>query len=117
MREIKFRAWDEYLKCFYYDGFSISPHGIIDPQMQNRYVYSNSPNLLMLEQFTGLLDKNGKEIFEGDILQHPTIKDLGPVEWDEYYASFDWLHPKMYGWSMSDAEIIGNIHENPELLA
>ena len=80
-------------------------------------------------QFTGLTDKNGKKIFEGDIVSRFINwlgqKVNGVIEYDTEVASWvcrplnieskvstflaDWLHG-------NDAEIIGNIHDNPELL-
>lgn len=58
MREIKFRAWDEENQCIV-DGFTLNSKGTID-----RNWYTN------LMQYTGLKDKNGKEVFEGDIIEY-----------------------------------------------
>ena len=84
-------------------------------------------------QFTGLLDKNGKEIYEGDIIQ--VNDEYRLVEWDEHRMQFmaigqtTWTgekgksgNPKVAGDELKDfrqhliSEIIGNIYENPELL-
>lgn len=81
-------------------------------------------NDLHLMQSTGLKDKNGKEIFEGDILDYKGRKAL--VRWHGSYASFiyrfvDEPHKRNTEWkplylAYMKCEIIGNIYENPELL-
>jgi hypothetical protein len=64
-------------------------------------------------QFTGLYDRNGVKIFEGDVLgadlngKNPSI---GVMEWDEESARWSMFHP------IGKFEVIGNIHQNPELL-
>ena len=75
---------------------------------------------LELMQFTGLLDKNGVEIYEGDILQCEPFGDtplIAPVEYitEKCYYAFKWDSPLSLG-NISDTQIIGNIYENPELL-
>lgn len=71
-------------------------------------------------QFTGLLDKNGKEIYEGDVL--PNGKTVLTVKWTEdicnEYGCVGW-NVGMGGYGggcASEMEVIGNIYENPELL-
>lgn len=77
-----------------------------------------------LQQYTGLKDKNGKEIYEGDILRYPNFGfdpsngdcpyRIGLIEFKEnmYTLSGDYIAE----FEMGDIEIIGNIYENPELL-
>ena len=75
-------------------------------------------------QYTGLTDKNGKRIFEGDILEHHAQGDIivnrGVVNWDEKNAR--WAHqlntmnPCFYMHNPKSVEVIGNIYDNPELL-
>ena len=86
--------------------------------------YMVSAEDLVLMQSTGLVDKNGKEIFEGDILDYKGRKAL--VRWHGSYASFiyrfvDEPHKRNAEWkplylAYMKCEIIGNIYENPEFL-
>jgi len=73
-----------------------------------------------IEQFTGLHDKNGKEIYEGDILENPDYEEAFVVEYHEGMAGYiGWGDDKIAGCYLitgDEIEIIGNIHENPELL-
>ncbi len=113
MREIKFRAWDKKGKRIY------EVHDLV----LNNY-YNEQKDLLLhsediiLMQFTGLLDKNGKEIYEDDIIWWGKYdegeKITRSVEWinTPYTACFDFgASPPCHM-----VEVIGNIHENPELL-
>jgi len=163
MREIKFRAWMQSAKtgehamvypndggCFGDDLFLNFSGDILSAKSNNNFnydvVYARiGYNDRELMQYTGLKDKNGKEIYEGDILRvlytdWPSQKDgdersleqyqidelckvgnviYQPVEFmiDFHEPSNSWqsgygsLHPGRFGW----LEIIGNIHENPEL--
>ena len=68
-------------------------------------------------QYTGLTDKNGKKIFEGDIFAHPDNKKYKYiVSWDDDVASFGWFNGDGMGFDNEEIEIIGNIHDNPELV-
>ena len=90
----------------------------------DRDIYCYKTDEIELMQSTGLKDKNGKEIFEGDILDYKGRKAL--VRWHGSYESFiyrfvDELQKRNTEWkplylAYMKCEIIGNIYENPELL-
>lgn len=104
MRDIKFRAWDkekkEMINCF-------------DSEKSSKVValylkYST----LDLMQYTGLKDKNGKEIYEGDILKPICPQEFQLIiefENGNFWGYYEHVSPENY-------EIIGNIYENHELL-
>src|ERR1700741_4278946 len=104
MRDIKFRAWHRDTNTLL-EWDAIKRMVLGEFEDNSNYVF---------EQFTGLLDKNGIKIWEGDILTHPTMEGF-----DRFVAPFDPVYRylptlKQFG---SRCEVIGNIHENPELLS
>ena len=112
-REIKFRAWDKKEKMMFHN-----------PEFKGvGHTLNDIFNIKAFEwmQFTGLLDKFGKEIYEDDIVVRPHGGNDGVVTWfrggywgvvveDDYWNyMFDTNSPEKH-------EVIGNIYENPELL-
>jgi len=133
MREIKFRAWDKKNKEWLNPntiGINLNGKGIAPDETW----LEHDPSNIALMQFTGLHDKNGKEIWEGDIVKYKygmKISDeeeepgeveeyIEPIIFQEgtfypipcgYYPDDYW-----YGYKYYDFKVIGNIYENPELL-
>ena len=107
MKEIKFRYWD---------GKSIYVDETLAPGVE----IFVEPEVLSIMQYTGLKDKNGEEIYEGDIIKAPagTFKVVwrGCGFWiDNLYKEYDGGY--LGGDDGRHMEVIGNIHQNPELLA
>jgi|SRR5579864_428466 len=116
MKEIKFRAWDKEEKRI------VRVNGLTEFNDEIGVVWSEGigKNIsdMVLMQYTGLKDKNGKEIYEGDILQVPGAIPA-QVYWD--FGSWQLRNGSLTGGMLANfdeenIEIIGNIYENPELL-
>lgn len=122
-REIKFRAWDKKNKnMMVVHSIKFGSGGT--PWIIDGYHYAED---LILMQYIGLKDKNGEEIYEGDILK-AADGFVGVVTYIDFRAQFvgknigtsfenegfDTLYTK--DGRFYSAEIIGNIYENPELL-
>lgn len=156
MRQIKFRIWDKQTKnwlenscslhCF--SNWSICPFtgklidyvyvGAIDGDHGDKYAASPAPDYYMqdgkivkdsryvIQQYTGLKDKNGKEIYDGDIVSGICLND-GPQICVVSFDTFGIFYTKIKfypceGWdnvamlAQEHNEIVGNIFENSELL-
>lgn len=125
MRSIKFRAWDIDRKELFFPSSISWKDGVMwaaNVHGENRYETVIEKSELM--QFTGLLDKNGKEIYEGDIVRYSFLDvflDVGKIIWTNSARFVWWARDEGNGYAMTfrdaeNREIIGNIHENPELL-
>lgn len=86
---------------------------------QDCEIIENQNDNFIIEQYTGLKDKNGKEIYEGDILQ---IDDHILGDFEVLWHNLGWVIKRSIGFETlsvhksEDIVVIGNIHENPELL-
>lgn len=125
MREIKFRAWNEKYgewldpaeHVIYADDGSVAE--VCDLELVE-FVVKN----VKLEQFTGLHDKNGKEIYEGDIVKCVArgSNDVFIMEvaysndWAMFYIHSNNHKPRGLSVAFYGLKVIGNVHENPELI-
>jgi hypothetical protein len=110
MRELKFRAWIEKEKY-------MALQGEPDLETLGSFMYHYSDNSILM-QYTGLKDKNGKEIYEGDIDNRKRVCEYFPN-----LGCFGFKNPKyapitFLGQFIASSRniVIGNIYENPELL-
>lgn len=128
MKDIKFKVWDRQLKqmCVvdsieFIDELEGRP-GVNAFARDGKIAYWIEKENAVLLQYTGLLDKNGKEIYEGDILKIETDKPMA-VGWSNKFASFilnkdGWAFSHWFGESCNpkDCEVIGNTYQNPDLI-
>ena len=120
MREILFRGKSLDKGEWVEGNYSIMLSGRVAIQPIGRIItYEVLPTTV--GQFTGLLDKNGKKIFEGDILESDSERFV--VDWDDEFSGFYLtnVNPRYQGVAMfanvaDDGYIIGNVHDNPEML-
>lgn len=117
MRDLEFRAWDTNNNAMIDDVF-ICRNSI---EFGQKGYHANKDQFVFM-QYTGIKDKIGRKIWEGDILK---IYDNGPessgrnirtVEISDMIDFFTNEYDPVVGWSWKELEIIGNIYESPDLL-
>ncbi|GIM52002.1 hypothetical protein CAPN004_10320 [Capnocytophaga cynodegmi] len=110
-REIKFRVFDKEAKTM---------HKVSSIDFENKEVFIYDKNgfdknlsfdEIELMQFTGLTDKNGGEVYEGDVLNCEDWKEPSAVKWIKEECNFNIVE-----FGIHKVEIIGNIYKTPELL-
>lgn len=123
MRGIKFRVWniDEYIslnEAIYDDIVYIQ-----QPSSSKNSMIEINWDGVELEQFTGMLDTNGVDIYEGDVVAIPECKELKVVEWSVESCCFVLRHlpskqysENFYFEKFSQITVVGNIHQHAYLL-
>lgn len=133
MRPIKFRVWDSKDKIIrekidgrYWMGMEVETGNLVS--IVEGEILDVPKNRFILMQFTGLYDKNGEEIWEGDILNNEKEEQIMVIRFD--ISGGGWQFDEILGhddgfgrgdWRFTigiskNCNVIGNIHENPELL-
>ena len=128
-REIKFRVWSEDQKTYDYKfpynsigDFYVNTRGKVFSDFGNSVAPEVRQEAFIIEQYTGLKDKNGKEIYEGDIVKMPDWQVKPKYEKVRFAKLSCGFEPFVCGCfeciapDGEEVEVIGNIHENPELL-
>lgn len=116
----KFRVWDKTDKEMYLVDVINFNRGEFE-SIGDGITFLREADEVILMQSTGLFDKNGQEIFEGDILYGNDGEDFWEfVEFDEENAK--WVRTDLNGYKLdlsenvTELEVVGNVYQNPELL-
>ena len=127
MRAIKFRAWtgkkmfyqeNQYLGSFIRRAVAeINLDHDREPREHESYLPNGGDIEEYLTQFTGLLDRNGVEVYEGDIIRNPWDEtEIGLVSYVDNAFMPSFAYSETASMQMEDGEVVGNVYQNPELL-
>ena len=124
MREIKFRAWHKEEKIMgEVLGIDILHKEIFfSNEDVDRYEHTDFKDIELM-QYTGLKDKNNKEVYEGDIVKLRANHGIGVIKYYDEWGAFvvEYIKPRPLAvlgmnYYKEDIEILGNIYKNPELI-
>lgn len=135
MRTIKFRIYNKKTSKWIHgpnarhdlDGVNLFGETILFGELLNGVSVQDLNDIVAL-QFTGLKDKNGREIFEGDIIRFQTEDNPEDLQWELSEVKFEsgafclsnkyfqYIHEFIMSDGTTEMEIVGNIFDNPELL-
>ena len=122
MREIKFRVWLDYFQKMFYDVHILGEELVVSLDGDG-YDFIGDYKDFDVMQYTGIKDKNGREIYEKDVVcfvderESPKIERIGIVSFADGSFFIDCVHSKHYRWMDYEVEVIGNDydlkHNNP----
>ena len=121
MRELKFRAWDEQAQTYFYD-IALFPdntgafrrtniESLVRESECHETTWTELDACAAIEQYTGLKDRNGKEVYEGDIVANGTLTGVVEYKVDDFCA---WtVRTTANGVVLLNGswDVIGNVHE------